>query len=571
MEHKVAMKISLGSLRCLSWLTLLVMLVAASAAAWLSAYVSEKLAVAELRAVVRNKIDFYNSSLRNALDRYSGVPLTLARHPDISALLDDANNDRLMKNVSRDFKVLANAAGVVSIFLMDSHGLTIASSNFEDPVSSVGESLPFRPYLIDALRTGVGRYFAIGTTTKVPGYFIAYPVGDKKGVVVIKVGVSALEQAWPPSAERVIVTDRHGIVFLTNVPAWRFKSLRQLDAPVAAQIKASLQYGDSEIEPLPFQVSKSNVLTLGNQHLLIEGAQLPGSDWSLHVMTDLELINYRILNAALLAGFGFLAILLTLFLLIQRRQVARDYKENLERQVRERTAELVQAGQMAALGQMAAGIAHEIVQPVTAIRGFADNSRAYLESNQLSRVMGNLGEITALTERLVDFIRRIKNFSPNLSVELGTVDLIATLEEALALVVAVSRRPDRGMEVRRDFPEGSVWVVAEGVRLQQVLVNLFNNAMDAMKDSPHCVLDLKLRLQKETVSLWVRDSGAGLAESHLTQVFKPFFTTKPEGWGLGLSISHTIMREFEGRLTAENYPDGGAVFTLILKQAEAKQ
>lgn len=548
-------------------------LIIVPSAAWLAASISKINAIAELRITVQNRLDFYHSNLEHAFEKHDGLPLALTRNRDIDLLLNHPSDLLLMAELSQVFKGLTTAVGALAIFLLNREGLVIASSNFDETTSFVGESLAFRHYLKDALRMGVGYDFAVGTITGIPGYFIAYSIREGNGAVALKVGVDEFEKMWQQSSERVFVTDRHGVIFLSNVPTWRYRSLTKLDSIVTSQMKNNRQYGGKEIVPLPIVFHENNLLTLDGHRYLTQAKKIAGKDWTLHVLADTASKRYRVINAALFAGLGAFMVILTLALLIKRRLNLRDFilfqktaKEDLEKQVRERTCELVQAGKLAALGQLAAGIVHEINQPVAAIRSFADNSRVFLERGQAGRVAENLLEITTLTERLASITAQLKRFARKPAVELSTVDLVATIKQALNLMAV----PIQQEEVRivSNFSHDSIWVVGEDVRLQQVLVNIFKNAIDASKHSANRFIELSISLHVDTVSLAIRDSGAGIATSNLAQVFEPFYTTKPvgEGLGLGLSISMAIVHEFGGTLTVQNHLDGGAIFSFTLKR-----
>ena len=552
-------------------------LVIVPSVAWLAASISESNAIAELRITIQNRLDFYHSNLEHAFDKHDGLPLALTRNRDIDHLLNHPGDTLLMAELSQVFKGLTTAVGALAIFLLNREGLVIASSNFDEATSFVGETLAFRNYLKDALRMGVGYDFAVGTITGVPGYFIAYSIRDGNGAVALKVGVDEFEKMWQQGAERVVVTDRHGVIFLTNVPMWRYRSLTKLDSVVTTQLKDNRQYGGKEIVALPIAFKENDLLTLDDHHFLVQTKKITGKEWTLHVLADTASLRYRVINAALFAGFGAFIVISTLALLIKHRLNLRAYilfqkkaKEELERQVRERTCELVQAGKLAALGQLAAGIVHEINQPVAAIRTFADNSRVYLERGQTSSVAGNLLEITTLTERLASITAQLKRFARKPAVELSTVDLVAIIKQTLNLMAVPIQQDD--IRIVSNFSHEAIWVVGEDVRLQQVLVNIFKNAIDAIKHGPVRLIELTVTLHEDTVSLAIRDSGAGIATSNLAQVFEPFYTTKPvgEGLGLGLSISLAIVHEFGGTLTARNHPDGGAIFTLTLKRAGTK-
>ncbi len=562
------------SSRFLMLSTIVVALVVIVGVAWIAASLAEEEAIADLRGVARNRLDLYRNNLVNALDRHKDLAFALVRDREINLLLDHSGDSMRAVAVSQEFMSLTKATGVLAIFLINRQGRVLASSNFGTAESFVGELLAFRPYFQDALKTGVGRYFAVGTKNGVPGYYIAYSINDGKGAVVIKVGVDELEEAWQHAPERVIVTDRSGIVFLTNFDSWRYTSLTRLDSATASRIKVNLQYNGKEIEPLSLRSIGGDMFTTNDYRFLMETAKLPNSDWTLRVLTETSSIRYRTNNAALVAVTGASLMLGIAFFLMQRRRALRDQlafqertQQYLERQIRARTDELVQAGKLAALGQMALEIVHGITQPISAIGQRTHSAGILLSQGKTSSVNNNLQEITASVECLAGITKLLRSFARRSSAEdPGSVDLVAALESAWSLVTMA--RHHENVSMTRDFPDDPVWVVAQNQRLQQVLVNLFTNAMDAMKNSPCRTIDLTLGQTSDAVSLAVHDSGHGLIETDITRIFEPFYTTKPtgEGLGIGLSITYTILQDFGGTITAENHPTGGAVFTLTLKR-----
>ncbi|UTW10966.1 ATP-binding protein [Marinobacterium rhizophilum] len=227
--------------------------------------------------------------------------------------------------------------------------------------------------------------------------------------------------------------------------------------------------------------------------------------------------------------------------------------------------ELIQTAKLAVLGQMSAGINHELNQPLTAIRSYADNGRVFLQRGRAERAEANLEEISQLTERMAKIIHPLKEFARVSSGAPEPVCLKAVRDGALSILYG---RLDR-QSVSIHWPPGlgNVYVLGDTLRLEQVLVNLLGNAMQALEDQPDGRIDIDLECSDEVVRLSVRDSGPGISPEYLEHLFEPFFTTKKagQGLGLGLSISHRIVESLGGQLQASNHPDGGACFTLVLR------
>ncbi len=232
--------------------------------------------------------------------------------------------------------------------------------------------------------------------------------------------------------------------------------------------------------------------------------------------------------------------------------------------------ELIQTAKLAVLGQLAAGINHELNQPLTAIRNYADNAAAFLKLDKPERVEINLKEIAGLTERMAKIIHPLKEFSRQSSDQPGPTSLKAVRDGAMSIMYG--RLDKSGVEL--NWPDLSdIYVLGDTLRLEQVLVNLLSNALQAMEQSPVKRIDITLEQTDGRVLLKLRDTGPGIAADDAQRVFEPFYTTKQrgQGLGLGLSISHRIMENLGGRLSAENHPEGGALFTLELPAAAERE
>jgi C4-dicarboxylate-specific signal transduction histidine kinase len=220
--------------------------------------------------------------------------------------------------------------------------------------------------------------------------------------------------------------------------------------------------------------------------------------------------------------------------------------------------ELLRSERLATVGQLAAGIAHEIGNPLGAIAGYAELARSKLAGGSevedfVRRIGIEAGRIDAIVRDLLDFARPAP-------LELGPVALAAAVDGAIRLARIQTRC--RGLEVSLDLPADLPPVLADERRLAQVFLNLFLNAGDAMGGGGR--LDLSARVEAGRVLVTLRDHGPGLAPEILPSIFDPFFTTKPtgQGTGLGLAVCHGIIASFGGQLSASNAHGGGAVFRI---------
>jgi len=557
-----------------------------------------------LEARGRQEIDLYLSHLNGQLDRFAFLPGLLADDFRLQSLLLSPRNTAQQDRVNRFLGHVNASAGALDVYLMDAQGETVAASNWRDERTFIGQNFAFRPYFIEAMQGRAGRYFALGTTSGRRGYYFSYPVGDPEapmGVVVVKVGIDTFEKDWRAEGSELVVSDPDGVIFVSTQPQWRFRTLQPLSADEADAIRTSRRYPDAALTPV-FKVTTerrhtgAEVLRAadGRMTYLAILRDMPEAGWQVRLLVSRGLIAPQVWQARLLA-LSLLVLAATVVGLLlarwrrrrdreaERRQVMQDALRELEDRVGRRTQdlteanrllrqeidehertrdELIQAAKLAALGQMSAGINHELNQPLAAMRTYADNARTFLDRGNLDQAAWNLAQISELTRRMAQISGQLKVFSRRASGRRLRVSLHACIEGARHIVG--TRLAQCGAELEVDVPDEDLYVAADTVQLEQVLVNLIGNACDALLDQPRRHIRLSARRDGSVVRLRLQDSGPGIDNDQLQRIFDPFFTTTESGLGLGLSISHTIAQRLGGSLTAGNAAEGGAVFTLTL-------
>ncbi len=238
--------------------------------------------------------------------------------------------------------------------------------------------------------------------------------------------------------------------------------------------------------------------------------------------------------------------------------------ENILRESRDNA---VQAGKLAVLGQMSAGVSHEINQPLTAVHTFTDNAINYLELGRVPEALANLEDISRMTDRIGSIVSEITVFSRKSPAEKQAVNMIDAINHACTLVEPQRCQLDALLDVRPFQETLQVW--ADGVRFEQVLVNLLRNSLDAVSAQSDKRITVTVTRREPEVYIVINDTGTGIAEEVIPHLFESFVTTKPsgQGLGLGLAISHMIITELGGKLTARNSDAGGAEFTIVLEEA----
>ncbi|MGJ8534344.1 MAG: ATP-binding protein [Alphaproteobacteria bacterium] len=556
------------------------------------------------------------AGLRGALNRYEPLPSLIAEKPSIKALLSDTSNPGLASSVNLELKQIAEDVGASDIYVIDAKGYTWAASNFDQPHSFVGLSYVYRPYFQQAVEGNLGRFFALGTASLKRGYYFSAPIrlqGQIAGVVTVKIAVDALEADWRGADSDILVTDQFGIIFMSSRSDWHFQSLQPLQPATLDEIKAFRQYpidqlGRLNLQRKPIGNRGAEHFTIGidetEKHFVASAMAMPEAGWEVHILTPTAAARTQTITVIVIAVLVLLlTILLTAFLLLRRARLveriaaqhaARELLENrvaertadlnqvntqllqeveerkqAERQLRKTQSELVQAGKLAALGQMSAALSHEFNQPLAAVKTYADNAATYLDRDRIDEARDNVGRISQMADRMAAISKHLRNFARRPQEKIGPVSLLPVINDALAILSAKLR--DRHTNIAFAPPAKDIWIMGGRVRLQQVLVNLISNALDASVNSDR-ETDIHLTIEEisDRVRINVRDHGSGLDADTKSQIFDPFFTTKSpgEGLGLGLSISYNIIRDFGGHLLADNHTDGGAIFTIDLATAD---
>jgi two-component system C4-dicarboxylate transport sensor histidine kinase DctB len=558
----------------------------------------EHLAERYYRGVLTNQnrqtLDLYVANLLGTLHRYETLPQILGDLPALRATLAAPADKPTQENANRLLRDITLQTGADVMYLMDSNGLTLAASNWDQRDSFVGRNFSFRPYFFDALAGKLGRFFGLGTTSVKRGYFFAAPVrdGDRvMGVLVVKVDLDHTETLWGKTPEHLLLTDQNGVVILTSNPEWRFRATRDLTEAEKKAITAIQPYPTRDPRPL----------RLDEKAWLTQSQAIEETSWNVSILAPRALVDRQVRTVVAIGGATLLVLMLLLSLIMQRRRHYLDRiafeakaRRELEMRVVERTSdleglnsrlrqevlereqaqqelvraqdELVQAGKLSALGTMSASISHELNQPLAAIRSYAENAEVLLDHQRIDDARGNLKLISELTGRMASIIAHLRAFARRDRHAPESVALQPALDDALALLA--KRRRAMEVELIRDLPAATLWVQAGETRLRQVLGNVLANALDALTEKgPPRKLWISAEQTSEGVNLYIRDNGPGFSQEALARAREPFFTTKTrtQGLGLGLAICDTLMRALDGELLFANHASGGALLTLRMR------
>lgn len=569
----------------------------------------------DIRAVGEGQLQIIALDLESVLEKFETLPFALAFQPDVAHALIRPDDTVVIDRLNLTLQTIQRQAKVGAIYLIDRGGNTLASSNWDEPLGFVGKNYRFRPYFQDALGGKAGRFYGIGSTTNEPGYFIAQPVypsgaasGKRTpiGVIAVKISLAEFEQTWRSSEEPIALSDAGGVVFLSNRSEWKYHSLRPLDARAQQDLAGTQQYAGQPITAI-------TVLPKTQQKGYGEHLSRPIGPLGWHLMLfPSEARIARVASVWAMAAALLMAIAVISWWAVhqrrrrmEERQVSRNAlqqaAEDLDKKIAQRTQELlsanrhletkyvklketesllrstqnelVQAGKLAMLGQMAAGVTHELNQPLAAIRAFADNAVTFLARGNGEKASENLAHISAASARMGTIIGQLKGFARKSHDTVSTVDLAQSIQASAFLLQSEFRRHEVELKIAIDDP---VQVMGDAVRTEQVLINLLRNALDAVEAASERRVELVLARDGGDAVIRIRDSGAGIPEQVAQHLFEPFFTTKPsgKGLGLGLAISSSIIQAMDGQLSAHNHVEGGAEFVVrlpLIQIAEGEQ
>jgi two-component system C4-dicarboxylate transport sensor histidine kinase DctB len=540
------------------------------------------------------RMRFFKSTLLASLSRYDYLPAILSSN---TALFEQAITEPEL--VSEQLLSLQIRSGSDTLYILNPDGLTIASSNWKTPVSFIDNNYSFRPYFKHAISQGEGRFYGIGATTKTPGFFVSsrYPrdlSAQIQAVAVVKVDLLPLAESWRNGSEIAFVTNEDGIVVLSSNSNWLYKTLRPLSAEQLSNIATQQQFLDEKLPALNLstddQASTINLDGTRYVRTVTEvGSEVGLNGWTLHYLIPHRKITEQTLSVwtkAIVILLGIIAVMLGIRVINTRAALKtsqgeslqlRELNQSLEREIIERKqieAELTKAqidlrrtSKLRAMGQLSASITHELGQPLSAMRTYIATLQLGSARNQDAVAEKTLQKLISLVERMTSVTHQLRYFARSGDKVVHRIKLQDTINGALNVT-----RPAidaAGVDLKVTVPEQNIEIMAGEVRMEQVLINLIRNAIDAMEDSDTKRLNITVSSEQGKALLSVSDTGTGLSAETIKQLFEPFYTTKPSGigMGLGLAISSNIIAEVGGTLTAENRDSGGSRFLVAVPLA----
>lgn len=560
----------------ISWrvrLALVVLLVVATATVWITNRLLTDRFTESTRNRAELRLTLYSGNLLSELRRNAIVPQLLARDPTLISALQSNDFSRSTQRLIS----FVEEIGAASLMLLDSDGRTVAATDR----NRLGEPHRGEPHFVDAMRANATVFTVI--PREAGGYSFTYARRledgtEVLGVIVVEVDLAKFERAWAGISDAVMVTDSTGSIILATEPRWR--GLNEAEALQRQTPQGAIQRAirvTSDWTALP-----ADAYLQGEAVMRME-SRIPFRGWQMTSFTTYASIRERVNGVLALEIMGFAILLALAFYALSRKTAvrmalfqresaelralnARLQREIAERERVQKTLEvaeqsLAQSSKLAALGEMSAAVSHELNQPLAAMKTYLAGARLLLRRNRPEEALASFGRIDGLIERMGAITRQLKSYARKGGETLSPVNMGDALASSLSMMEPQLRQ--RQVQITQILADDQVQVMGDRLRIEQVMVNLLRNALDATKSVRDPEVEIILAAG-ETATLTVRDNGQGI--ENFDALFEPFYTTKQpgDGVGLGLAISSGIVNDLGGRLTARNGQNGGAVFEMQL-------
>ena len=519
------------------------------------------------------RLALYSGNMVSELQRNSIVPRLLASDAELIGALNSNDYQR----TSQRLMSFVDEIGAAAILLLDSDGLVVAATDR----NRLGETQRNLPHFREAARASQTVFTTHKHDTDV--YDFAYSrkiLSNNKplGVIVVEVDLRKFQSAWAGISDAVIVAAAGGQILLATENSWV-----GLPEQEALALRSAPSAIDRAIQATQDWTVLSADAYMQGKAVMRQELRVPFRGWNMVLFTTYGGIRQRVNAVLALEIMGFSIFLALAFYQLSRQTLTRalffqqesvDLRQlniRLQREISERkkveknleVAEqtLAQSSKLAALGEMSAAVSHELNQPLAAMKTYLAGAKLLLQRKRLEEALSSFQRIDDLIGRMSAITRQLKSYARKGGEELVPVDVRMAVNGALEIMEPQLK--SQQISLSKTMPSAPVMILGDQLRLEQVVVNLLRNALDAISAVPTPEIELLL-LGGETASLTVRDNGEGISD--LDDLFEPFFTTKKpgDGVGLGLAISSGIITDLGGRLVARNSETAGAVFEVTL-------
>lgn len=552
-----------------------------------------------LRRSEKTTLELVTNSLRSEIRQYEIIGSVLATNKELIEFLDN-DSSTTQETINKQLEAINSTTGSLDTYLMNKKGVSVAASNWRKPNSFVGKNFSYRPYFQTAIEGRPGKFFALGTSTNLRGFYIATPVMEGHevlGALVIKVQVEHLENLWKSEDREMSLIADDSVIFLSTKSDWRLRSMRELTISELSHIEHTRQYPSLRVIK-PLQVKPMRGFENGDEFLLIKddvtgrdvryltlASKMKEANWTVLLTKNSRSIEKAALWETLALGLAMVGLNIVVLSGYRRYKNAQQrlelelrHNNQLESAIAGRTRDLqlsnaelrdtqqrlVQSGRLAAIGRFSAGLSHEMSQPLTAIHSYVSNAQQLITLERWTEAQEKLTHIANLADRIALIISQLKIFVRGDSINTMPVLVINTISEAQTIMA--QRAKVVGARIDIDCPDRNVSIDADETLVQQLFVNLISNALDAASKVEQPQISISINVRNEDAVIKVSDNGLGVSSKDLANIFEPFYSTKEmnRGLGLGLTISQEIVNRFGGEMTVDNNETAGATFTVLL-------
>lgn len=536
---------------------------------WMSnRYLSDRY-IQAARNEIEHQLAVIGGQIVSELNRMSLVPLHLSRD---SSLIEDL----VTKSFARTSVNLFDhqeTVGSKNLHLLNDIGRLVATTERERLTEIHNE----RAFFVNAVRSDDSVFSSEMLEDRIQRHFYSRRIehdGKTVGVVVVEINLGTFFETLPDQEGIVFATDSSRTILFATESRFHGKTEEEVlaDSTQVSMIRLAFRKARALLQ------APVDVHFRGQSYARVSSS-IPFQGWRLIKLSDFASARAKI-NQILALEFTAFAILLSslIFWLLHRQQFrlkiesrelrllnARLEQEITERKRTEKDLEqtrrdLAKSEKLAALGELSAVVGHELNQPLSAMRTYLASSRTLLDRDNPKDALEKIGELDDLVVRMANIIDQLKAHARENTDRLNDLDFRGAINSSLAMMTTEIEQT--GVKVTTEIPKEPVMVTGDLVLLDQVIVNLIRNSLDAMADIDDKQLELKLNVDDSFATLTVKDNGIGLED--LNKPFLPFFTAKSQGLGLGLAISSGIAKDLGGELTAENETPQGAVFNFRL-------
>ncbi len=532
-----------------------------------------------LRTQAQTRASLYAGNIKSTLQKHSVVPFLLAQDVTLSSALQSDD----YSSTSQRLIEISEEIGAASVFLLDITGRVVATSDRRQ----IGKFFRNEPYFINALRNPGTVFSTTSTEQNTYRFFFSQKLrsGPKSiGAVVVEVDLRSQEALWRQLGLLVALVNSQGEVQLSSVRQWRRAQLQDLldtssTSSTSRRVLDALQ-----------QTPLNDFVFINGERLFAAENPVNFRGWKINYFASTQNVAARV-NAILALQIMVMAIIAALLFFYLSRRRAREsdrlsaesaelralntrlsaeveQRQRAERNLQSAEQNLEQASKLAALGQMSAAVSHELNQPLAAMRTYLAGARLLVSRDRLNEAKTSFQRIDDLIARMGVITNQLKSYARKSNDSASRIDLCDCVNSAMAMMA-----PQLGKQTVRivqNLPDTPVQTIGDAVRVEQIIINLLRNAMDALKDIPEPRIEITVSANGQA-RITVQDNGPGFDDPEA--LFEPFYTTKApgEGVGLGLAISAGIASEMGGRLMAQNATPLGAIFTLELPLSHPKK